>query len=65
MARVTITIDTDNAAFEDAGRAHETARILRELADRIEDTDLPNGMLHLRDVNGNTVGQFEVEPGGE
>lgn len=51
----TLKIKTDNAAFEEDPTA-ECARILRELADRIEcaspDEDYP-----LRDVNGNKVGQ--------
>lgn len=50
---MTITIKTDNAAFEDKGV--ELARILRRLADAMEST---NGEYNgkLIDVNGNTVG---------
>lgn len=57
---IRIQIETDNAAFESAGRAHELARILRIAADRVEYhgglDDLP---FKLRDINGNTVGQVE------
>ena len=50
-----VTIRTDNAAFEGEGRAAETARILRELADKIE-----SGRVYgsVQDGNGNAVGAF-------
>ncbi len=54
-----ITIKTDNAAFEgDAGP--EVARILREIAGRIEngDTRVP-----CRDINGNLVGTAVLSEG--
>ena len=54
-----ITINMDNAAFEDF-LGSELARILRDLADRIEDGDLADRIV-LRDYNGNTVGQFEID----
>ena len=54
-----ITINMDNAAFEDL-LGSELARILRDLADRIEDGDLADRIV-LRDYNGNTVGQFEID----
>ena len=52
-----LNLNTDNAAFEDNEGA-ETARILRALADRLEDStfDNDNGMWLLRDSNGNAVG---------
>jgi hypothetical protein len=67
-----IQIKTDNAAFRGDGRApdpsRETARILHELATRIEamaDHAEEYGQVHmfwkstyrLRDINGNTVGE--------
>lgn len=60
--KVKITIKTDNAAFE-GGPSFEVARILRELADRIE------GHPHfsaghcqpLHDYNGNQVGWLDVK----
>ena len=59
---ITVTINTDNAAFE-GQEDYETARILRKLADNIEQAHGPancDGM-KLRDYNGNTVGEFEVK----
>lgn len=36
MATFTLTITTDNAAFEDEAKSYEVARILRHLADNLE-----------------------------
>ena len=56
---ITITINCDNASFEDAGISTEAGRILRKLA-----KDLEGGVLgeheNLFDYNGNRVGQMEV-----
>ena len=53
-ARIQITMN--NAAFDEP--ATELARILRELADDVEQgQDAKN----LRDVNGNKVGSFEIK----
>lgn len=70
--RINIEINTGNAAFGDADGnvgepyfiAQETARILRELADKLE--EMPSlattlGLLSLRDSNGNTVGDLTTE----
>jgi hypothetical protein len=57
MNLVKIHMKTDNAAFEDEGKATEIARILRELAGRIESEGINYALL--RDVNGNRVGHFE------
>lgn len=57
--RITITIALDNAAFNDEGRHEpgpELARILRRLADDLEDDNDPAVLL---DVNGNAVGRVE------
>lgn len=62
-----LTIHCDNAAFdpegETTGEGPEVARILRALADRIEDAadSTPGALLALRDVNGNTVGRAYFE----
>ena len=53
---LTIRIKTSNAAFQDGNREAEIARILRELAERIESDEYP---AKLKDVNGNTVGTVE------
>lgn len=52
-----LEIETGNAAFDDEGAAYEIARILRALADRIENGDSAGSV---RDVNGNKVGHFET-----
>jgi hypothetical protein len=55
---ITITINTDNAAFEDApinsrNADSEIGRILRRMADEFEQTA---GASDPRDINGNTDG---------
>lgn len=50
----TLAVTTENAAFED--KPYETARILREVADRIE-RGHDAGVIW--DVNGNRVGEFD------
>jgi len=57
---ITIKIDTDNAAFE--YERSEIARILREIADRIERGEEVNFAM---DYNGNKVGRVEYEPRSE
>ena len=49
---ITITIKTDNAAFQDGMRSAETAGILRRMADQID----RNATVSVRDTNGNTCG---------
>ena len=57
MERHTIIIETRGATFDDAP-ASEIARILREMADRIEST----GFFPVpRDVNGNVCGSVTSE----
>jgi hypothetical protein len=59
--RLTVKIHTDNAAFDGALEA-ETARILRDAAERIEQGDLParaGEVVALRDINGNRVGSAQ------
>jgi hypothetical protein len=58
-----IKIDMDNAAFRPRPGG-ELARVLRKLADRIDQgggrpSDLDGAKI--RDVNGNTVGKMEIE----
>lgn len=58
MSRFTLTIATDNAAFdpnEGGDVSGEVARILREVADKVESGRL-EGVL--RDINGANVGQY-------
>ena len=50
-----VKLKTDNAAFEGAcNESFEVARILRDLADRVEHNGADTYML--QDTNGNTVG---------
>lgn len=55
-----LTIDCDNAAFEDDDLEHELARILSVAANKVLQG---HREFNLRDVNGNTVGagRFEEE----
>jgi hypothetical protein len=57
-----VSLESGNAAFE-GNAAIETARILRALADSLEQGR--EGRFHLVDVNGNLVGKafFEVWEG--
>jgi len=57
--KATISIEMDNAAFDPHGA--ELARILRELADRVEGRATADGQSYnLRDANGNRVGELSV-----
>ncbi len=49
--------DTGNSAFTDENYHEEIARILRNLADKIENGNSPTRLL---DSNGNSIGTFEV-----
>ena len=61
--RVIITIDTDNAAFQQSAHHEglETARILGKLALLIGETGIPVGGATIRDINGNKVGELATE----
>ena len=60
---VKIEFDTENAAFGQGSRLSETARILRDIAEKIENgSSLGGGPV--RDINGNTVGHWEMTPYG-
>ena len=54
-----LKIKTDNQAFDQEGQ--EVARILRGLADQVEQLDkLQECQLPLRDLNGATVGYYQT-----
>lgn len=61
----TLTINTDNAAFEDKAVGFEVARILHALANDLEDCGPDHVTKMLRDINGNTVGSWTLEPRSE
>jgi hypothetical protein len=56
---LSLNIETGNAAFDaDGGGLNaESARILRHVADRVEAGQMSG---NVRDINGNTVGSFEL-----
>lgn len=65
----TVTIATDNAAFcdadgepDDVSRVAEVTRILRELADRMDESSADEHGF-IRDSNGNRVGEWTVSGG--
>ena len=54
-----LKLETDNQAFDQEGQ--EVARILRGLADHLENLDkLQECQLPLRDLNGATVGYYQT-----
>ena len=63
MAKLTITLELDGAAF-DLEPGTEVARILRYLADTFHNTLVlsPRGPepMAVRDINGNTIGQVTI-----
>ena len=54
-----LTINTQNAAFED-GAEYEVGRILREIADKIENAGAESGA-NVLDYNGNRVGRYSLD----
>ena len=57
-----LTINLDNAAFDDGnGEGNlELARILRAAAKKVTGITLKDISFNCRDINGNTVGHYEV-----
>ncbi len=63
--RFELHLGMDNAAFEEVP-GFELARILRELADKVEvATPEVGAVLRLRDINGNRVGVAMVTAKGD
>jgi len=64
MTTLKISINTDNAAFEDENLGSEISRILKSYANAIESVIDPDTSweleTRLRDINGNTVGQVKL-----
>lgn len=60
MALITITINTDNAAFVEDGE-QEVARILTELSSDIARGAIDYDGANIRDINGNVVGRISLE----
>lgn len=60
MKNLEIKIGAIGQAFDDSPEM-EMARILRELADKLEAGALPYGdESRIRDINGNTVGVIDI-----
>lgn len=57
VATFTVSIDTDNAAFE-RDEATEVARILHDVADQVARSGMWRERKPLRDINGNAVGTY-------
>jgi hypothetical protein len=55
----TVNINMDNAAFDEPDE--ELARILKELASKLESSGIWADGIALRDINGNKVGNAEVK----
>jgi hypothetical protein len=53
----TLRIETGNAAFKDGQRKHEVTRILREIAQQIEDQPCAK-ISTIHDANGEAVGAW-------
>ena len=63
MSRFQVALSTANAAFADDDLGPELSRILRELADKVED-GLPEGLvIRIFDINGNRVGFAALDDG--
>jgi hypothetical protein len=52
---IKIEINTENAAFDETPNI-ELARILREIADKVEAIEIPK---NVRDINGNVCGTIK------
>jgi hypothetical protein len=60
-----LSIDCENAAFVEY-ELDEVARLLREVADRLESGDSAKYYRNILDVNGNVVGRYKMfQPGQE
>ena len=58
---VSIKFETLNAAFDGVHKAYEIARILRELADKVEGGYCTGKLKNVFYYNGNIIGKFRVE----
>lgn len=60
---IIIKIDTSNAAFQNGNSGAEIARILRELADKVDGQDVVFELIPIYDSNGNRVGSLGTGTG--
>jgi hypothetical protein len=58
---IKVTFDTINAAFDEENFEFEAARILRDVADKIENQNFNGKYQNIFDSNGNIIGKFKVK----
>ncbi len=63
MKTFTVAFDADNAAFEPEPE-HEIARILRVIAERVENGEDISHFKTIFDINGNDVGRYSLRSQG-
>jgi hypothetical protein len=61
MTTFTVKFDTDNAAFEGLLLRQECARILRDIAVKVEDGEGGQFWETILDFNGNDVGRWKLQ----
>ena len=61
MAKFTIILDANHAAFDDGNMQYEIARILRNIADKAESAGFSGFFETIRDINGNDVGRYAMK----
>jgi len=54
-----VKFETENAAFDEPDKLREIARVLREVAEGIENNAVTSGKAY--DYNGNKIGFFKLE----
>lgn len=57
LTKVTITLETVNATFEEEGKIEEVKRILLEMLESYNFNNENDCML--RDINGNMIGEYQ------
>ena len=58
--KFTLSFDTENTAFDGITNL-EIARILRDLANHVENDDIAEQYKNVRDINGNVVGTYRLK----
>ncbi len=59
-----MAFEVNNAAFDDIGKSYEIARILRELANGLDEDayDLTyDKYRNVKDINGNVIGTWRIK----
>lgn len=59
MSEAKLTMNMDNAAFGECN-GYELARILRDLADKVDGAQHDDDYWVAKDINGNTVGKLII-----